>query len=274
MDKRAKNILFKTYWKNGCWIINDEDRITSKENFEYAKSKGLMFENVTITHDECINEILEIYKKIPIDLVSQAFLSSLSNKRIDWRSSIASYFIAKKIRKHKYLKTVSGHGYDKNGNANQTYYSCGICMNLGMSEKEKYINEDLNVMNFERIKWGGIRLGHLLYTLLDLKLIVKEEITRPTYEDIEIFKNILKTVESSQPKDYPSVLRKRLSENIKYTKNEIDVIMEIMACVEILKPASYDRPTTGRHDWHFVEFWRGEDKYNQDAVNIFFGKYL
>jgi hypothetical protein len=272
MDKKAKDILFKTYWRNGQWVMNN--RTIEAADFEYAKSKGLMFDNLTITHDECINEIFKIAEKISIDKVSQAFLSSLSNKRLDWRSSIASYFIAKKLKKHKYSKAVSGHGYDNNGKMNQTYYSCGICLKHGMLEKEKYVNEDLNVMNFERIKWGGVRLGHLLYTLLDLKLISKEEITAPTDEDIAIFKNILKTIETSEPKDYPSVLRKRLSECVKSAKDVTGSLMEIMACIEILKPASYDRPTTGRHDWRYVEFWRGEDKYNQEAANKFFGKYL
>jgi hypothetical protein len=37
-EKKAKNILFKTYWKNG-WI-DDKERRTIPTDFEYAKSKG------------------------------------------------------------------------------------------------------------------------------------------------------------------------------------------------------------------------------------------
>jgi hypothetical protein len=274
MDKRAKNILFKTYWKNG-WIDDKNVKIT-QEDFEYAKSKGLMFDNITITHDDCVNEILEIVKKISVKKISQAFLSSLSNRRLDWRSGIASYFIAKQLTKHAYSKAVSGHGYNENGEIDCTVYTCGICRDLkyGIIGDEKYTDGDLNVMNFERIKWGGVRHGDLLYTLLDLRIFCTEEITEPTNEDIIIFKNILETIETSQPNDYPSTLEKRLSECIKSTKNERNILMEIMGCIEILKPASYDRPRRGRNDWKYIEFWRGEDKYNINMVNRYFEKYL
>jgi hypothetical protein len=273
MDNKAKDILFRTYWKNG-WI-NDEDRIIKKEDFEYAKSKGLMFDNITITHDECINGIFEILEKISKEKVSQAFLSSLSNKRLDWRSGISSYFIAKKLTKHTYSKAISGHGYT-DGKISSTSYTCGICRDLkyGIIGNEKYINYDLNVMNFERIKWGGVRHGELLYTLFDLKIFNTETISEPTDEDINIFKKILETIENSQNNDYPSTLEKRLSECVQSSKNERKVLIEIMACIEILKPSSYDRQIRGKNDWTYVEYWRGEDKYNENAVKKYFGKYL
>ena len=58
------------------------------------------------------------------------------------------------------------------------------------------------------------------------------------------------------------------------SKNERHTIMEILGCCKILEPKSYDRPTTGRHDWAFVEYWRGEDKFNKNIVDEYFGKYL
>jgi hypothetical protein len=273
MDKKAKNILFKTYWKNG-WI-DDKDRIINNEDFEYAKSKGIMFDSITISHDQCINDILEIIKKIPMEKVSKAFLSSLSNRRLDWRSGIASYFIAKQLTKHKYLKAISGHGYSS-GKITFTSYTCGICRDLkyGIIGEEKYTNKDLNVLNFERIKWGGVRHGELLYTLFDLRLFCMEEITEPVIDDINILKNILETIEKSQPDDYPSKLEKRLSECIPSTKDERQILMEIMACIEILKPGSYNRPSRGKHHWKYIECWRGEDKYNKEIVEKYFGEYI
>jgi hypothetical protein len=272
MDKKAKNILFKTYWQNGKWTDNSN---TDPKDFQYAKSQGVMFDNISITHDECINEILGIIKKTSIEKVSKAFLSSLSSRRLDWRSGIASYYTAKLLPKHTYSKAVSGHGYS-NGKISSTSYTCGICRDLkyGIIGSEKYINEDLNVLNFERIKWGGVRHGDLLYTLLDLRIFCTEEITEPTNEDIIIFKNILEAIDKSQPNDYPGTLEKRLSECIKSTKDERKMLMEIMACIEVLKPGSYDRPSRGKHDWKYVEFWRGEDKYNRQAVEKYFGKYI
>ena len=274
MDKKAKNILFRTYWKNG-WI-SDKDRKTDPIDFEYAKSKGVMFDNINITHDQCIIEILGVVKDISIQSVSKAFLGSLTNNRLDWRSAIASFHIAKMLPKHKYKKTVSGHGYDNHGNINYTSYSCGVCMDLNyhIFGYEKYSNIDLNILNFERLKWGGVRHGDLVYTLFDLKSFTNENIIDPTNKDIEIFKKILDTIETSQEKDYPGKLEQRLSQIIKSTKYERKTLLEIMACIGILKPGSYDRPSTDRNDWKYVEYWRGEDKYNKEMVEMYFGEYI
>ena len=110
-------------------------------------------------------------------------------------------------------------------------------MNLryGVIGSEKYINSDLNVLNFECIKWGGVRHG-----------------------------------------DFPSVLRDKLKDipNLKSNKGERSVILEILACIGVLNPGSYDRATSGKHDWTFVEYWRGEDGYDIKAVDKYFGKYL
>lgn len=274
MDKKAKNILFKTYWKNG-WIEDGERKISSAD-FEYAKSMGLMFDPITITHDQCLDEIFKILSTISIDKISKAFLSSLSTRRLDWRSSLASYFIAKQLTPHTYTKVVSGESYDENGEVSHRSYTCGICRDLkyGIIGDQNYKNEDLNVLNFERIKWGGVRHGDLIYTLFDLRQLQQTQIPEPTNEDISIFKAILNTIENSDPDDYPGTLEKNLETVIKSTKPERKVLIEILACIDILKPKSYERPNRGKHDWVFVEYWRGEDKYNHEAVKEYFKDYI
>ena len=273
MDKKAKNILFQTYWKNG-WI-DSKDIKTNPADFAYAKEKGLMFDPLTISHDKCIEKIFEILPKISEDKVSKAFLSSLSTRRLDWRSGLASYFIAKQLTPHKYTPAESGHSYE-NGKVVYTSYTCEVCRDLkyGIIGDEDYESEDLNVLNFERIKWGGIRHGQLIYTLFDLEQFCLAEISEPTTEDIAILKSILAVIDNSLPNDYPSALEKNLSKALKSTKDEREVLMEILACIDILKPLSYDRPSRGKNDWKFVEYWRGEDKYNKEAVDKYFGKYL
>lgn len=274
MDKKAKNILFQTYWKNG-WIDRKERKIDPVD-FSYAKEKGLMFDPFTISHDECVKRIIGIANTMTIEEVAKGFLSSLSTRRLDWRSGVGSYFIARLFTPHKYRPVVSGHSYE-NGKIVHTAYTCEICKELkyGVRGDEFYENEDLNVLNFERIKWGGIRHGDLIYTLFDLEQFAKEQITEPTKDDIEIFKGILSVVDSCQPGDYPSVLRDRIKDvpNLKSSKDERSIIIEILACIEVLKPASYNRPTSSKNDWTYAEFWRGEDKYNQDAVDKYFGQY-
>lgn len=274
MDKKARNILFKTYWNNG-WI-DSQQRQTCSVDFEYAKSKGLMFEPLTISHDQCLDKIFEILPTISIDKVVRAFLSSLSSRRLDWRSGVASYFTAKQLVPHKYTRVLSGQSLGHGGEATHERYTCRICRDLkyGIIGDEDYKNEDLNVLNFERIKWGGVRHGQLIYTLFDLQQFQIAEIPEPSAEDIEIFKKILESIKSSQPDDYPGALEKNLTTVFRSTKDERKVVIEILACIDILKPATYNRPNRGKSDWTFAEYWRGEDKYNKEALDDYFGKYI
>jgi hypothetical protein len=272
MDKKAKKILFNTYWKNG-WI-DKQNRIITSDDFEYAKSKGLMFDPITITHDECIDKILNIVSKMEPDMAAKAFLSSLSSRRLDWRSGIASYYIAKQIIRHKYKKAVSGYYYEQDKQIPS--YTCGICRDrkYGLIGNERYHNIDLSLYNFERIKWGGVRHGELAYTLFDLEQLFSDEIPEPKDEDLEIFKAILSAIDNCRPDDGPRKLEEKLALVLKSSKSEREVLIEILACINILEAKSTSRKVSMKSDWTFCEYWRGEDKYNKDVVNEVFKKYI
>ncbi len=274
MDKKAKKILFQTYWSSKGWKM-DEERQTTPEDFAYAKEKGVMFEPITITHDECVKRLVELAKSVSMEQVAKGFLCSLSTRRLDWRSAVSSYETACSLTEHKYTPVESGHFYEDGGVVGTTY-TCGVCSALGCRVFEEYENDDLNVLNFERIKWGGVRQGELLYTMFDLEQFAKEEIPEPVEEDIVIFRGILQAVKSCEPGDYPSVLRDKLAEveGLKANKAERSVLLEILACLGVLAPKAYNRPEAGKHDWDYVAQWRGEDGYDEDVVEKYFGKYL
>ncbi|OUQ21173.1 hypothetical protein B5E84_04100 [Lachnoclostridium sp. An14] len=277
MDKKAKKILFNTYWSKNGWKENTE-RYPSPEDFIYAKEKGLMFDPFTISHDDCVKNIVQLGKIITTNQVARAFLSSLSTRRLDWRSAIASYSVAKKITIHKYIPVEYGRFYDADNAVTHIGYTCAICQNsrYGIIGQENYINVDLNVLNFERIKWGGVRHGQLIYTLFDLEQFAKETIPQPQSEDIEIFREILKAIKSCDPTDYPSALSHKLAmiPLLKSNKDERNIIIEILACIGILVPKSYNRPEAPKHDWTYATYWRGEDGYNTSEVEKYFGEYL
>ena len=84
MDKKAKKILFNRYWASG-WKPQNEI-YTSPEDFAYAKEKGLMFDPITISHNDCIKRIVKLANTISIEKVVKAFLCSLSTRRLDWPS--------------------------------------------------------------------------------------------------------------------------------------------------------------------------------------------
>ena len=273
MDKKAKKILFSTYWKKG-WI-DSQDRVLSVDDFEYAKSKGFMFDPITISHDECINAIAHLLSEISREKIAKGFLSSLNSRRLDWRSSLSSYSIAKNIPEHKYTPLISGTSYT-NGKPTSHSYTCGLCRNsqYGIRGYQSYEDADLNVLNFERIKWGGVRHGDLLYTYFDLMQFKNTEIPDPVDEDLDYFMKILELIESSDPTDYPSTLEKRLAAVVKSNKAERQRLIEILASIGVLRSSRYDRPVKGRNDWIFAEYWRGEDKYCHKIVSEYFGTYL
>ncbi|MBO4997404.1 MAG: hypothetical protein J6D02_05335 [Lachnospira sp.] len=274
MDKKAKRILFQTYWSGKGW---KQEYTTTPDDFMYAREQGLMFDPLTIGHDDCVKRILEIAGKITQQKVVKAFLSSLSTRRLDWRSGIGSYYIAKQLPLHHYVPKKVGYFYQDNEIVD-VQHACQICQDVkyGVTGYEYYTDYDLNVLNFERIKWGGVRHGALIYVLFDLEQFEKESIPEPTQEDIFIFKSILSAIDSLEPGDYPGTLRDKLKEivQLKSNKGERDVLIEILALIGVLKPLSYDRAERGRHDWTFVTYWRGEDGYDKEAVEKYFGEYL
>ncbi len=183
---------------------------------------------------------------VPLKKVPDAFLSSLTNTRLDWRSALGSYANAKRL--------LAENNFD------DAYYGRGV-------------NIDLNILNFERIKWGGIRHNNGAYNWLDLTLLNAENISEPTVQDIEMFQSVLNEIQQSNAGENIEPLRNRLQKILKCSDIEIIVFTDILGSAEILKPFIYDRNEPEKHLWTFVSTWRGEDKYNKENVSIYFDKY-
>lgn len=122
MDKKAKKILFNTYWSSRGWKMGEERQITP-EDFAYTKEKGLMFDPITISHDECVKRLVELAESISLEQAAKGFLCSLSTRRLDWRSAVSSYSIAYSMMEHTYTPVEVGHFYE-NGVAVRATYTC------------------------------------------------------------------------------------------------------------------------------------------------------
>lgn len=273
IDRKAKDILFKTYWKASGW--NDKP-YTSPDDFAYAKARGVMFDPVSFSHDECLADILTLRERIAPSSAARAFLSSLSSRRLDWRSGIASYYIARRLSPHPYTPVESGRSYGPGGEGTRVSYTCGVCRDTkdGVVGWERYSEVDVNVLNFERLKWGGVRHGRLDYAWFDLQQLARTEMPDPTAQDIAIFRNLLEVVAASEAGDHPGTLEKNLAAIIASSKNERRMLIEMLACIEVLVPRSHDRAIHGRSDWMYAAAWRGEDGYSDEAVRRWFGAYL
>ena len=98
------------------------------------------------------------------------------------------------------------------------------------------MNADLNVLNFERVKWGGIRLNQLIYCWLDIELLSHEDGLTVDEEDIAILRKLIATVDGCAETESPRHLEKRLKDVLPSSKYERDVLMEVLGYAGVLVP--------------------------------------
>ncbi|MCL6603185.1 MAG: hypothetical protein K6T94_09950 [Paenibacillus sp.] len=264
MDKKAKKVLLNTFWTASGW--KDRPDAFAGEDFNYAKDKGLMFDPITINHDQLVERIQELNSTMTKERVASAFLHSLSTKKVYLRSALSSWALTTK---------VPLHSYGERSVILPNYSRCGDCNFHSLMSEREYVNVDLNVLNFERIKWGGIRLNDLLYCWLDLELFIKEEVVEPTAEDIAILHKMTKVIQECEDHESARSLEKRLKDIIPSSKNERDVIMEVWGYAGLLVQRDTPRKLRGGyHDFNSVAGWQGDDGYSQEALEYYFGAYL
>lgn len=248
IDARAKEILVNTYWSPKGWIDN---RTTAPKDFAYAKQHGLMFDAFSGSHDQLIAKLKRAVKAIEPKEVCQAFLASLSTRRPDLRSGLASWAFANALKRHAFKA-------DSNG----TW--CEVCGGLA-----KYTNEDLNVLSFERHKWGGVRHEQPLYEYVDLISLRRALPTKPEPEDHALWAKILDTVTRMPKSEGPSKLAQRLKDVVPSSKDERNQLLEILAIVGVLAPKA-ERSSPG--EWSHVGMWRAADRYDATIAANLFGK--
>ena len=273
LDK-GLDILFNTYWSSKGW----RDGSITQVDFDYAKNKGYMFDYPTYeSHDNTLKKMNNLLSKINITEVANAFLYSLSTRKLEYRSALGSLFFAKAIPKHKI-----DIGY---GNCGDRHcYICGWY--AWQKEPNQYAkNHGLNVFNFERYKFGGVRHTSLDYALFDLEQFLKLPKMVPSNEDKIILKRILDCVYKLEPKDKAGKLRDSiLKEKIfKSNKDEISVILNIFGICGILASKEYpsyeekfvdeyDRtPVEHKDDFSYpINRWHASDDINYDKFEEIF----
>ena len=86
---KAIQILIDTHWSSAGWKL--DPRTTPPADFEYAKSKGTMFDPLHLTHDEMVQRIIQVRSKLTPQHVGDAFLASLTTRHLEFRCALASY---------------------------------------------------------------------------------------------------------------------------------------------------------------------------------------
>ena len=272
-DKKALRILTDTYWSPRGW---KRDKTIDSADFEYARQAGYMFDPVTATHDDIVARLLTIRNCVSIEQVTDAFLASLSTRRLELRSALGSFSFAAHFPDHRLVERAPGQ-------MPSGRIRCRLCGLYGHSAAEQ---QDLNVLSFERWKWGGVRHLNPLYCWFDLTRFEKANLAAPTQEDYSILARIVEIASGLTPKAKPNELEKRIGKVIKSNGPERRVLIEILGYCGVLKPAGRcgflqaftsdedrERPPDHTNDWSYpVIWWQGADGVDSDALNRLFPK--
>jgi hypothetical protein len=268
VDKRALKALLSTYWSPAGWRPEAE-RATDPAEFEHARSAGLMFEApLVMDHDHLVRSLRAAILSTTMRAVSDAFIASLSTRRLDLRSVLGSYAV---------FQHMPVHGADIQE------LRCATCGSYIQDNRH-----DANVLSFERWKWGGVRHEHPIYAFFDLSAFVASEPPNPSKEDVTILRDLLAVIRSADSSVTSSSLETRLAKVLKSNKAERDILIGILGFCGVLNTPGHPPYTRGfvpvgerrLPDRRFVDmaypacWWTGRHGVDENAVMRYFGHAL
>jgi hypothetical protein len=264
VDKRALKILSATYWSSTGWT---ERHTIAAADFAYAKAAGIMFDPIQVTHDQTVEWVIRSRSGVLQDDVVRGFLTSLSSRRLELRSALGSFAVLRNFPPHKWRQGEhSGH-------------QCPMC---GAYVETGEQIEDLNVLNFERFKWGGVR--HPLYAAFDLERFNQADVPDPTDNDLAILRQIVQIAASMPKSARLADLAKALAPTLPSNDAERRTLIGILGFCGILRdpqkpgyregfPPYSVREETPWHkdDWPYpVQWWDGSQGVSSEAIRDWF----
>ncbi len=239
----------------------------NKVEMENAKKEGFCFDPENLTHEQITQELIFHRNKVDKTNVVNAFIYSLGNRQLEFRSALGSYAVALNFPSHDFK-------------ASQTFtatYPCNIC---GLHENERII---YNSMNYERYKYGGVRHLYPEFVAFDLREFQNLDKVEPNKSDLIILKNILCFASQLPAGSRLSDLDRGIGKMFKSNKNERHILLQILSYCGILQPIDCPGFLNGfpehdkrgdrlgpRSDWPYpASFWKGHGIVNE-AVKYWF----
>ena len=267
MDKDLKTML--------AFYENLARTSVSEAETAQAKEKGYLFDYPNYeTHQEIAARTRSLAAQIDPTDIANAFLFSLSTRRLEYRSALGSYYYAKAIPEHD-LTGVRDH-----------CYLCGWYAWKNEPDEFDIRFHSLNIFNYERFKYGGVRHTLIDYALFDLEQFLKLPKVIPSDEDKRLFAKILSCVESLNGSDSAGKLRDTIikAKILKTNKSEVSVLLGELGICGILagnEHPSYDRyfasegergPVEYKNDFEYpVNRWQACDGVNTEKLIEVFG---
>ena len=159
--------LMETFWSPQGW--RSDRAWPDPEVMRQAVAAGVMFARPRLLdHDGWVKAARDAASGLTAAEVGEAFLASLTSRRLDLRSALGSYAVARFLPEHDII--IAPHDY-----------RCALCGQDGPGMSGPV---DMNVLSFERFKWGGVRRDNLTYVAFDLEQFAVAPRLAPTPADI------------------------------------------------------------------------------------------
>lgn len=260
-DKKALTALFDAYGVNKEWGTTP---VIPPEALAYGKAAGVMFDSVSLDHDELLARLQEQVQQITPREVGSAFIASLSTRRLDWRSVLGSYAFARHLAPHQFERWST---------------PCGVC---GAYSPDTI---DLNALSYSLYKWGGGSHTRPGFAWFDLSQFIRHGATTPTAEDWDLWHDILGVIRALPEGRRASDLEKALGKTFSSNQNERRGLIEILAIAGVLERSEYPGYLEGfvrydfsghcqvrTSDWDYPACqWRSTGKVNEAAMSFWFG---
>jgi hypothetical protein len=218
------------------------------------------------THDEWITRARAAAANVTLAEAAAAFVASLGSRNLAPRSALGSLASVRHLVPHE-LRPWSA--------------TCGEC---GVAHSSR--PENLDVLNFERHKWGGVRHESPIYASFDLDLFARSERPRETQRDADILNRLLDAARQADREARPADLERAIAPILQSSKDERRTLLGIFAVCDVL--ASPDHPgllaqwvpyserqpppKPAKNDWMYPMFWwRGSFRVNEAAARDVFG---
>jgi len=266
-DPSGQRALFSRYWSSSGW--NSKGSF-DPDAFNLARRAGYAFGDMDAPHDQIVEELLEVRASIAASAVGNAFADSLGTARLDLRSALGSYGASLNLPAHRIGRPL--HAMFQKGTRR-----CAVCWAY-----DSKTPEDLDILNFERFKWGGVRHAQPSYALLDLSRFKVSRPDAPSTEGRQRLRAIL-DVASSLPSDArPRDLLKAIKPLIAGNDDQRRAALGCLSYAGVLQPSNQpgffggypvqrQAPPEWKNDWPYpLSWWRGKDGVNLDAFRFYF----
>lgn len=216
--------LMDTFWSSRGW--NSSPKWPAEPELRDAIRRGVMFAAPQrLDHDGWVDAAKKAASLVSAEEIEDAFLASLTSRRLDLRSALSSYVVATRLPAHPYRQDAPDP----------------MC-----SECSLYTDEqDLNVLNFERFKWGGVRHDQVDYVAFDLEQFRRAPRIEATRQDIDAGRRLLDELRLLPPGTGAPAAAKQLR-SLKGNQAERGVLLDILGVCSILQ--------TPDHRGHIPQF--------------------